>query len=241
MKNHAENPPTFSTPRKQTPPTMEASGQRVKISNEGSRDSGVHVEVLLPPNGGLYLAYEEIYFHLMQTAGLGTALRQSYGEITVDAEYRFRFLNETTEQRYISWVGEQLFSQRGSDYLNAEMRAIRDAYQTNLPGCIFFASLMPKYCEYYRTHGGKYDEDKIIRSFIAEIKSLRLPSDCLWTILMRKYYECYQKLHGESPKDFYLMWMEEDEMVEASLAKTRTLFRELVSISREQTFFQLRD
>ncbi len=113
MKNHAENPPTFSTSRKQTPPIMEASGQRVKISNEGSSGSGVQVEVLLSPNGGLYLAYEEIYFHLMQSAGLGTALRETYGEITVDAEYRlFRFLNETTEQGYITWVGEQLFSQR---------------------------------------------------------------------------------------------------------------------------------
>lgn len=125
-------------------------------------------------------------------------------------------LAETTDQRYISWVGERHFSQQASAVLKAELLSLCDEHQTTVVGCIFFASLLPKYCERFRTLRGETsnvseccrDEHEIIQQFLAEIKSLRLPGGHSWLIMMREYTEIYQTLHGEWHKDLHIMWKE---------------------------------
>jgi hypothetical protein len=124
-----------------------------------------------------------VYFHLAQAPALITALTETYDEITVQSKRRLsKFLAEITEQRYISSVGERLFSQQPSAALEAELLSLCDDDQTTLLGCIFLVSLLPKYCERFRTLRPKSsnesrDEDEIIQSFLAEIKSLRLPGE----------------------------------------------------------------
>ena len=64
------------------------------------------------------------------------------------------------------------------------------------------------------------DEHEIIQQFLAEIKSLRFPWGYWWLIMMRKYAELYQALHGEWPKNLHLLWKEEDEMIESARAES---------------------
>lgn len=204
---------------------MSCTERRFKTSNENPK---VELALPLPPNIELYREYDEVYFHLMQTPGLGTAMRETYGENNMHSARRLsKFLSETTDQSYINLVGERLFSQQTSITLKAELLSLYGGNQANILGCIFFASLLPKYCKWFRTLHGQMsdmsgsgrDEDEIVQSFIAEIKSLRYPGLCWWLVIMRKYTELYQKLHGEDPKDFHLLWKEEDEMIAAEEAE----------------------
>src|SRR5271154_681875 len=123
--------------------------QRFKTSQE---DPEVDLHLPLPPVKRWYNEYDQVYFHLAQAPGLSTALMETYGEITVQSKRRLsKFLAETTEQRYISSVGERLFSQQASAALEAELLSLCDADSTTLLGCIFLVSLLPKYCERFRT------------------------------------------------------------------------------------------
>ena len=74
------------------------------------------------------------------------------------------------------------------------------------------------------------DEDEIIQSFLAEIKSLRLPGGYWWLIIMPKYTELYQTLHGEEPKDLHLLWKEEDEMIDSARAKSEARLNRLFGL-----------
>ena len=74
------------------------------------------------------------------------------------------------------------------------------------------------------------DEDEIIQSFLAEIKSLRYPGGYWWLIIMRKYTELYQTLHGEGPKDLHLLWKEEDEMIDSARAKSDARLNKLFGL-----------
>jgi len=200
--------------------------RRFKTSEE---DTEVDLHLPLPPVQRWYNEYDQVYFHLAQAPGLSTALTETYGEITsVQSKRRLsKFLAETTEQSYISSVGERLFSQQASATLEAELLSLCDDGCTTPLGCNFLVSLLPKYCERFRTlhpkasneSESRRDEDEIIQSFLAEINSLRLPGEYWWLIMMRKYSELYQTLHSETPKDVHLLWVEEDEMIASERLK----------------------
>jgi hypothetical protein len=206
---------------------MGSTKRRFKVS----KDPEFELSVPLPPAKGLFTEYDEIYFHLTQAPRLSTALRETYGEVSFYSEYElFKFLAETTDQSYINWVGEQLFSQQASAALTAELLSLCDKHETTILGCIFFASLLPKYCERFTRRRGtasKFcrDENEIIQSFLADIKSLRYPGGYWQLIIMRKYTELYQTLHGEEPKDLHLLWKEEDEMIDLAEAKSNARLR----------------
>src|SRR5438045_8138378 len=160
---------------------MDSTKRRVKTSEE---DPEFELGIVLPPDKGLYSEYDEIYFHLTQAPRLSTALMETYGEVSMHSKYQLsKFLAETTDQSYINWVGEQLFSQQASAAFTAQLLSLCDEHQTTILGCIFFTSLLQKYCERFTTLRGKTsnvsefcrDEDEIIQSFLADIKSLRYP------------------------------------------------------------------
>jgi hypothetical protein len=124
---------------------MDHSKRRFKTSEE---DPEVDLHLLLPPVQRRYNEYDQVYFHLAQAPRLSTALTETYGEITVQSKRRLsKFLAETTEQSYITSVGERLFSQQASAALEAELLSLCDYGCTTPLGCIFLASLLPKYCE----------------------------------------------------------------------------------------------
>jgi hypothetical protein len=216
---------------------MESRAQRVKTSIE---DAEIRLKVPLPSCMEQLKQYEEICFHLAQAPGLCTALRKTYGDCSRDAEFPLsKFLAETTDERYITWVGEQLFSQPASASFKAHLLSLCENCKTNIMG-IFFASLMPQYCRWFRETNVYEDDDEIILSFLIAIRSLRIPGWYLWLILMRmrKYYRFHQTFSAESPKDLRLLWTGEEEKFASDrrgeveeLAKMEAEYREELRIT----------
>ena len=82
---------------------------------------------------------------------------------------------------YLKRLDEQYFTQWGLISFREQIEAIYYSQEADKLGCILLASLMPKYCEQYRTVYGETEEvhqvwkeeDRIICSFISEINALR--------------------------------------------------------------------
>jgi hypothetical protein len=142
--------------------------------------------IQLPPDLRGLSGYEDIHFHLAQSDSLITAFEQTYGKQNHGGERRlYKFLERRRNFTYLSDLEKKLFSQWGTVCFNTEMNSIYSEHQTDKKGCLFLASLMPKYYENYSQQHGETtavqqiwkEEDRMINSFLREILSLRRRHD----------------------------------------------------------------
>ena len=147
-----------------------------------SEDKSSLPVIQLPPDLRRLSGYEDIHFHLAQSDSLSTAFEQTYGKQNHGGERRlYNFLERRRNFTYLSDLEKKLFSQWGTVCFNTEMGSFYSEHQTDKNGCLFLASLMPKYCKNYRQQHGEttdvykvwLEEDRIITSFVGEIFSLR--------------------------------------------------------------------